>query len=157
VPLNPFEVLAGDKWSGESSHTPNADPAATGILAGAGGLIWPVSGQVSQVYWPGHRAVDIASQIGTPVYAVADGTVVLSDQDDSRHGIHLLVEHGDGLESFYSHLSAAHVKEGERVTRGQQIGAVGNTGLSTGPHLHFEIRWDGTHLNPFHLLPEIQE
>lgn len=156
-PLNPFELLEGDGRSVGMSPAPGAKPEATALPADAGGFIWPVSGQVSQVHWIGHRAVDIASQLGMPVYAAADGTVILSDRDDDRHGIHVLVDHGDGRESFYSHLSAARVRVGEQVSRGQQIGAVGNTGLSTGPHLHFEIRKDGVRLNPFDFLPELQQ
>jgi murein DD-endopeptidase MepM/ murein hydrolase activator NlpD len=114
--------------------------------------LWPTDGHVSQTYWAGHRALDIANQPGAPVYAAGDGIVLLSSEDEDRHGIHLLIDHGDGHTTFYSHLSVVHVKVGEEVKAGQKIGGVGSTGLSTGPHLHFEIRKSGEPVNPLPLM-----
>jgi murein DD-endopeptidase MepM/ murein hydrolase activator NlpD len=113
-----------------------------------GGLLWPASGRVSQGYSASHPALDISSRSGTPVYAIADGVVLSVREDDDRFGIHILLEHGEGYTSFYAHLGAATVKVGESVMKGQKIGIVGQTGLSTGPHLHFEIREDGIPANP---------
>lgn len=118
-----------------------------------GRFVWPTAGHISQTYSDEHHALDIASQAGTPVCAAADGVVILSAQDEDRHGIHPLLDHGDGYTTFYSHLSAAYVEAGEEVKRGQKIGTVGSTGLATGPHLHFEIRQDGEYLNPLEVLP----
>ena len=112
------------------------------------GLLWPTSGRVSQGYSASHPAIDIASQSGTPVYAVADGIVLSAGEDDDGFGIHILLEHDEGYASFYAHLGAATVKAGESVMKGQKIGIVGQTGLSTGPHLHFEIRKDGIPSSP---------
>lgn len=111
-------------------------------------FVWPTFGYLSQTYWDGHRAIDIASQSGTPVTAAADGTVVEVDHD-ADYGIHVLIDHGDGYTTFYAHLAGSGVKAGQEVRQKQQIGVVGSTGRSTGPHLHFEIRRDGVPLNPF--------
>jgi murein DD-endopeptidase MepM/ murein hydrolase activator NlpD len=112
------------------------------------GLLWPASGWVSQGYSASHPAIDIASQSGTPVHAAADGVVLSVREDNDRFGIHILLEHDEGYTSFYAHLGAATVKAGESVMKGQKIGIIGQTGLSTGPHLHFEIRKDGIPSNP---------
>jgi murein DD-endopeptidase MepM/ murein hydrolase activator NlpD len=114
---------------------------------------WPTEGHVTQTYWSGHQALDIANRTGTPIYAAAAGTIKLADEDTDRHGIHIELEHEDGYTTFYSHLSASHVEVGEHVERMQKIGLMGSTGLSTGPHLHFEIRLDGESVNPLELLP----
>jgi murein DD-endopeptidase MepM/ murein hydrolase activator NlpD len=114
---------------------------------------WPTEGHVTQTYWSGHQALDIASKTGTPIHAAAAGTVKLADEDTNRHGIHIELEHKNGYTTFYSHLSASHVEVGEHVEAGQEIGLVGSTGMSTGPHLHFEIRDNGKPVNPLELLP----
>jgi murein DD-endopeptidase MepM/ murein hydrolase activator NlpD len=157
VPLDPFEVVAEEvggtrqplAW-GTGAHVSRAE-ASTADYA------WPVSGHVTQGYSSAHRALDIASRAGEPVHAVADGTVVLYDEDAHLHGIHVPIDHGNGDESFYSHLSAAHVQAGQEDEIGQEIGEVGSTGMATAPHLHLEIRRRGLGLNPFNVLPEIEE
>jgi murein DD-endopeptidase MepM/ murein hydrolase activator NlpD len=111
-------------------------------------FVWPTFGYLGQAYWSGHRAIDIASQPGTPVTAAADGKVVLVDHDD-EYGIHVLLDHGNGYETLYAHLRGAGVEAGDEVRKQQQIGEVGSSGKSTGPHLHFEIRKDGVRLDPF--------
>jgi murein DD-endopeptidase MepM/ murein hydrolase activator NlpD len=108
---------------------------------------------VSQGYSASHPAIDIANYRGTAIYAIADGIVSLSGQN-SRDGIHMLLNHGEGYTSFYSHLEVALVKVGEPVEQGQVIGLMGDTGLSTGPHLHFQMRRDGEPINPLEVLPE---
>lgn len=90
----------------------------------------------------GWNGVDLAAPKGSAVYAAAAGTVIISRASgwNGGYGLYVVVDHGDGTQTLYSHLSADNVTVGQKVTRGQQIGAVGNTGKSTGYHLHFEVR-----------------
>jgi murein DD-endopeptidase MepM/ murein hydrolase activator NlpD len=96
-----------------------------------------------------HLGIDFAAPSGTPVVTVADGTVVHAGTNGG-YGNLVVVDHGGGVTTSYAHLSAygAGVQEGAKVERGQEIGLVGSTGMSTGPHLHFEIRKDGKYLDP---------
>ena len=101
-------------------------------------FIWPVEGHITQPYSPEHYAIDIAAEEGTPVVAAAAGTVVAAEWDD-RCGNLVALDHGDGLITRYTHLLDYQVAVGDQVDQGQQIGRVGSTGESTGPHLHFEL------------------
>lgn len=95
-----------------------------------------------------HPGVDILAKIGAPVNSTAAGTITASDFND-KDGNRVVVDHGNGYTSAYHHLHAREVKAGDRVKQGQRIGTVGQTGVSTGPHLHFEIRLNGEPQNPF--------
>lgn len=95
-----------------------------------------------------HTGVDIHGAIGTEVLAIADGTVVVSTYDDGW-GDYMIINHGDNVLSLYAHLNCRYIKRGESVTRGQAIGELGNSGFSSGPHLHFEMRENGKSVNPF--------
>jgi murein DD-endopeptidase MepM/ murein hydrolase activator NlpD len=94
-----------------------------------------------------HTGVDITAPRGTPVYATADG-IVSGKQTYEGYGISVLVNHGYSYETLYAHLSKKTVKPGQRVKRGELIGYVGNTGLSIGPHLHYEVWKYGNPVNP---------
>lgn len=95
-----------------------------------------------------HSGIDIAAKKGAPVLSTAAGTVIASDfNDQDGHFVH--IDHGNGISSAYHHLDAREVKAGVRVEQGQRIGTVGSSGVSTGPHLHFEIRVNGEPRNPF--------
>lgn len=94
-----------------------------------------------------HRGVDVSAKPGTPVIAPADGVVVEAGNDPDYGNI-VRLDHGLGYKTFYAHLSETVVKKGQRVHRGQMIGNVGNTGRSTGPHLHYEVHLNGTAMNP---------
>ena len=125
--------------------------------------IWPIDRtklqRVSSLYgmrnhpilgiWRMHEGVDLTAPTGTAVYATGNGTV---SQSGVRNGYGELVEidHGFGYKTRYAHLSARFVKPGEKVTRGQIIGEVGNTGVSSGPHLHYEVRYRDNTVNPIH-------
>ncbi|KKR13843.1 MAG: Peptidase M23 family protein [Candidatus Woesebacteria bacterium GW2011_GWA1_39_21b] len=88
----------------------------------------------------GRNGVDLASSVGTPVYASAGGTVLLAKSGwNGGYGNYIIVRHANGTQTLYSHLSQINIARGQTVARGQTIGAVGNTGRSTGPHLHFEV------------------
>lgn len=95
-----------------------------------------------------HDGLDISAPIGTPVLATANGKVLIATQDDNKFGKYIKIEHQENLQTFYAHLSEINVKKGQIIEKGQVIGKVGNTGLSTGPHLHYEIIRDGKKVDP---------
>jgi murein DD-endopeptidase MepM/ murein hydrolase activator NlpD len=128
-------------------------PTAPATAEGTGRWVWPVGGYISQGYWDLHRAIDIATQHGDVVMAADAGTVVYAEWGWAGYGNLVVVDHGNGFRSYYGHLYGFYVDVGEQVERGQPLGALGNTGLSTGPHLHFEIRQDGVLRNPLDYLP----
>ena len=95
-----------------------------------------------------HTGVDINTAIGTPVTAIAGGTVIVSVYDGGW-GDYIMINHGNNQISLYAHLDSRSVARGDTVTPGQQIGTTGNSGISSGPHLHFELRENGKSVNPF--------
>lgn len=101
-----------------------------------------------------HEGLDFPASVGTPVYAAADG-IVTEAVHTSDYGNLIKVDHGSGLETRYAHNARLLVKAGDRVTKGQQIALVGNTGRSTGPHLHYEIRLNGNPLDPRQYLKKL--
>ena len=96
-----------------------------------------------------YLAIDIGASVGTPVYAAADGTVITAKTGyNGGRGIYIMVDHGNGLVTRYQHLSAMYVSVGQKVSKGQNIAAVGNTGASSGPHLDFAIYVNGSTVDP---------
>ena len=110
----------------------------------AGGrFAWPVpGGYISQYFWSGHLAIDIAASYGSPIEAAAPGVVIFAGWKNDGGGYQVWLSHGSGLYTAYYHMSAFTVAIGERVGRGSQIGRIGMTGVATGPHCHFEV-WIG--------------
>ena len=98
-----------------------------------------------------HSGIDLRGDIGTPVKAALDGTVAVVG-NDRVYGRYIILSHYGGYQTLYAHLSAYSVKQGDRVIQGGKIGEVGNTGLSTGPHLHFGVFKNGTRVNPLDLM-----
>lgn len=145
-----------------STAMPTAAPMPT-VPAAAGAkripvLAWPIALQaprivISQGFRPGHRGIDIAAPTGTAIKAMAAGVVKSVEKAETLYGWKIIVDHGDGVHTWYAHLSAFAVAEGDRIQAGQTIGSVGSTGLSTGPHLHFELRVDDVQLDPRTVLP----
>lgn len=121
-------------------------------------FIWPVQGRISgrfgraRVYngKPGspHSGMDIAAPSGTPVKAPAAGIITFADPDLYLTGGTILLDHGHGVSSNFLHLSRIDVQVGQRVQQGEVIGAVGSTGRSTGPHLHWGMNWFGVRVDP---------
>jgi murein DD-endopeptidase MepM/ murein hydrolase activator NlpD len=119
--------------------------------------VWPTRGWVTSDFGTRldpytaervmHHGMDIASRTGEPVVTPSDGTVVFAGTENG-YGKVLVVDHGYGVKTRYAHLAEIFVKAGERVKRGARIAAVGNTGRSTGPHLHYEVRVNGIPENP---------
>jgi murein DD-endopeptidase MepM/ murein hydrolase activator NlpD len=128
-----------------------AAQASTDSTPSAAGLIWPVSGPVVSPFgyrWGRlHAGIDIAVPYGTPIHAAAAGTVVLAGWV-SGYGNYTCIDHGGGMATCYAHQSSYAVSQGAAVSQGQLIGYVGCTGHCFGPHLHFEVRINGTPVDP---------
>lgn len=95
-----------------------------------------------------HSGLDMAAPEGTPVKATADGVVILAENDLFYTGGTVLIEHGNGIQSGYSHLSRVDVKVGDEIKQGDILGLVGMTGRATGPHLHFTLAWENIRIAP---------
>lgn len=129
------------------------------------GLVRPAEGRVSGVFGSRrilngqprapHSGLDIAGPVGTVVRTCADGVVRLVHPDMLLTGVTVLIDHGLGLASVYAHLSRADVQEGEQVSQGQVIGAMGATGRVSGPHLHFGLSWLDVRLDPEQVLDSL--
>jgi murein DD-endopeptidase MepM/ murein hydrolase activator NlpD len=119
-------------------------------------LEWPISTNlpksgISQKFRPGHTGLDIYAPQGTPVKAAAGGTVKLAEKNPdgfSGYGWIVIVDHGDGISTWYAHCGTFAVTAGDTVKTGDKIGTVGMTGRTTGPHLHFELRVSASAVNP---------
>lgn len=139
----------------------DAGSRGTGTIGGSygngkvPGFIWPTSGRITCRWWGyyNHRGIDIAAPNGTPIYAAASGTVVSYQHIRGGYGRHLIIDHGNGVQTLYAHTSAVYVSVGDKVTQGQKIAAVGRTGWATGYHLHFGVLINGVYKNPEHYLP----
>ena len=94
-----------------------------------------------------HKGMDFAAPIGTPIYAAASGTVTSASYSGNA-GNMIVINHGNGLQTYYMHCNSMYVRAGQTVSKGQNIGAVGSTGNSSGPHLHFQVMQNGTPVNP---------
>jgi murein DD-endopeptidase MepM/ murein hydrolase activator NlpD len=137
------------------AEAPRVVSASPGSASGAG-LIWPASGPVTSEYgyrWGRlHAGIDIGAGYGAPIWAAKDG-VVIQAGTMSGYGNVVVIDHGGGFTTLYGHQSRIAASQGQRVSRGQVIGYVGSTGHSTGPHLHFETRVNGSPQNPRRYLP----
>lgn len=152
-----LEALIREREAELEAQRKAAGIAGTGIEGGSGMFAWPVTGTITSPFgWRSnpfggspefHQGLDIAAPSGTTVTAAAGGTVIMA-QWYGGYGNYVLIDHGGGYSTGYGHLSAIYVSQGQSVTRGQAIGAVGSTGQSTGPHLHFEVRINGKPVDP---------
>jgi murein DD-endopeptidase MepM/ murein hydrolase activator NlpD len=92
--------------------------------------------------------MDFTADRGTPIYATGEGKIIQADSKSSGYGRHVRIDHGYGYITLYAHMSKLNVKLGQKVKRGDVIGFVGNSGLSAGPHCHYEVRKNGSPVNP---------
>lgn len=122
-------------------------------LAPGSELAWPIVGGITQGFHADHLALDIGAPYASTVYAAADGTITYADWATTGYGYTVIIDHGEGRETWYNHLKGTLLSAGNFVTRGTPIGEVGSTGHSTGPHLHFEYRLNGQPVNPLDYLP----
>src|SRR3989344_2299072 len=121
-------------------------------VKGTSTFIWPTSGGITQYPVWYHMALDIANAAAPPVLASDTGTVTFAGCIQYGYGCHIILDHGNGYQTLYGHLSSINVSPGQAVEKGQTIGVMGSSGRSTGTHLHFEVRSGGTLLNPLNFL-----
>jgi murein DD-endopeptidase MepM/ murein hydrolase activator NlpD len=134
----PYETRKVTTYSGPVEET----------VQSAGIFYWPAAGSLTQGYWYGHRAIDIGAPLRTSIIAADGGYVSFAGWTDIGYGYLVVINHQNGFETYYAHLSDIFVSEGDTVAATQVIGAMGSTGNSTGPHLHFEIRYNAYPNNP---------
>lgn len=141
----------GEVHSSTASSQTSTPVKQTGKVASKGYFIKPTTGIKTQgLHGKNKTAVDIASSIGTPVYAAADGKVIVAKTSgwNGGYGNYIVIEHSNGMQTLYAHLSSVEISAGSKVSQGDLIGKMGSSGNSTGSHLHFEIL--GTrNWNPF--------
>jgi murein DD-endopeptidase MepM/ murein hydrolase activator NlpD len=136
----------GLRGYGRANGAPSMWPLEGRVLSPFGARTDPFSGEGAF-----HTGVDISALIGTPVRAAADGIVIFAEME-SGYGRLIKVDHGNGIETYYAHLSRFYVQEGQDVRRGEMIGAVGASGRVTAPHLHYEVRLGHAPVNPYRYL-----
>ena len=130
--------------------TTAATIGATSVPATGGG-VWPtVNRRVNCHYmgYSGHTGIDLGGAVGTAIYAYKSGTVTFAGWG-SGYGLHIKIDHGNGMTTYYAHCSELFASVGQQVTEGQMIAKIGMTGYTTGPHLHFEVRLNGVPVNPY--------
>lgn len=145
------------------SRTYANKPKRTASIGNAGmsekgvSLIWPADGTITSKFGMRngrmHNGIDIAGPIGTPIVAAAAGEVIYSNNKQRGYGNLIILQHANGYFTVYAHNHVNLVKEGERVKRGAVIAQIGNTGRTSGPHLHFEVRHHRELLDPMKVLP----
>lgn len=152
-----LDPVSGPVPAGATFDTPAPDPAPP---VASVGFIWPYYGSITTYYGEPrgasyHKGIDVDGfgSWGTPIGAAASGTVVLAAWDDWGLGYHVIVDHGNGFRTTYAHLSEIWVAQGQWVNQGDAVGALGSTGYSTGPHLHFELWSGGIPVDPLAYLP----
>jgi LysM repeat protein len=148
-------IARGQAGVGAAYGPGGCSQAITGGAVGTGGFIWPSGSHMisGNDYWSGHLAIDIAGATGDLVWAADSGVVVFAGWSTVGYGNMIMIDHGNGWQTLYAHLSAVRVVCGESVVQGSTIGAIGSTGNSTGSHLHFETRFQGGFVNPHFVLP----
>lgn len=122
---------------------------------GSGSFVWPADNHSlsGYDYTAIHHGLDIRAKLGVPIYAVDNGVIVYAGPNDYGYGNLVVIDHGNGWQSVYGHLSQWNVVCGQSVFQGNVIGLAGSTGRSSGPHLHFELRYNGSYVNPWTVLP----
>ncbi len=122
---------------------------------GSGAFIWPAGQHFlsGNDYWSGHLGLDIAAGQGASIFAADAGVVVFAGWANGGYGNTVMIDHGNGYQTLYAHMSSVGVGCGASVSAGRTIGSSGSTGNSTGAHLHFEVRYNGGFINPWFVLP----
>jgi murein DD-endopeptidase MepM/ murein hydrolase activator NlpD len=159
----PDESVAPEEEEDGASEDSSGDSSdGSGAITGGGptsasGFIWPASGPISSYYGPNHPLgidIDLFNNGGAPVSAAMGGVVTFAGGNPCcSYGYYVVIDHGNGYQTLYAHLSGIAVSTGEVVAQGQYIGAGGSTGYSTGDHLHFEVQLNGSRVNPVNYLP----
>lgn len=147
--LDELEILAIDK-DAMSEAVPAIWPVdrnqVRGSIGAFGRRVHPIYRSIRM-----HEGIDFAGKIGTPIYATGNG-IVVKPKNESGYGRQIMIDHGFGYKTRYAHLNSISVKPGDYVKRGQKIGELGNSGRSTGPHLHYEVILRGKPVNPINYI-----
>ncbi len=132
--------------------TTNTSPSAPASIPSDGKMVWPTQGhRITQYYSWRHTGLDIANKSGTPIYAAESGSIEFAGWS-TGYGYNIIINHGSGKKTRYAHMTEMYVKVGQQVSKGAHIAAMGSTGWSTGPHLHFEVIINGTKQNPLNYI-----
>ncbi|MBD0369842.1 MAG: peptidoglycan DD-metalloendopeptidase family protein [Pyrinomonadaceae bacterium] len=145
-----LSTASPSRTSSAPANIPSIWPVYGSLRSGVGIRSNPFGGSGSEY----HKGQDIAAPIGTPVIATADGTIVIAGWQRG-YGWVVYIDHGNGISTRYGHLSRIDVEVGQTIRRGEQLGLVGSTGRSTGPHLHYEVRINGQPVSPLQYLPPL--
>ncbi len=156
------QAAAAKKNTGTTTSSGSSSGAGSSVVSGSGQFTHPCpGGYISSGFGyrtqpiagasTNHKGIDFAASTGTPIYAAASGTVVSAGYAGNAGNL-LVINHGGGLATYYMHCNAIYVSAGQSVTKGQNVAAVGTTGNSTGPHLHFQVMLNGTPVNPANYL-----
>jgi murein DD-endopeptidase MepM/ murein hydrolase activator NlpD len=134
---------------------PGACDSPEGGIGGTGSFVWPANNHTlsGNDYWSGHLGIDVAAGLGAHILAADSGVVVYAGWANGGYGNTIVIDHGNGYQTLYSHLNSVGVSCGVGVLKGGPIATAGSTGNSTGPHLHFEVRYLGGFINPWTVLP----
>ncbi len=148
-------IWAANSGASRNISGPGACELPSMTAFGTGAFIWPTSNHYlsGNDYWSGHLGIDIAAATGAPVVATDSGLVVYAGSIGGGYGLMVMIDHGNGYHTLYAHLSTINTSCGSNVYQGSLIGLAGSTGNSTGPHLHFEVRYQGGFINPWYVLP----
>jgi murein DD-endopeptidase MepM/ murein hydrolase activator NlpD len=157
----PYDLKVGDKLVIPGGAKPYqasrvlaySGPIPAGAKQGSGSFAWPMSGLITQRYWEGHLAIDIGAPSGTRIVASDSGFVATVQLSNAGYGNMIIIDHGNGFRTLYSHFSVVYMTPGQSVAKGELIGLCGSTGNSTGPHVHFEVIYNGVRRNPLNYLP----
>lgn len=149
----PYKGKPGTKKEGNTRKTAGLSASPKQRI----NLIWPVDGVLTSGFGPRkgsvHTGIDISAPVGTPVIASTGGRVIYADNKLHGYGNLVAIEHKDGYFTLYGHMQVILVHKGDTIRQGQQLGRVGTTGRSSGPHLHFEVRYHKKAIDPLPLLP----
>ncbi|KAA0235644.1 MAG: Murein hydrolase activator EnvC [Acidimicrobiales bacterium] len=157
-------AAAAEQPSGDSAGSSGSSGGSSGGGGGGGsvgpsnpgGFAWPASCTVTSGFgmrWGRmHKGIDCSAPSGTPIYASKGGTVIFASSDGSGYGTYVIVDHGGGYTTLYGHMSSLSVRSGQSVSQGTNLGGMGCTGSCTGPHVHFEVRVNGTAQDPMNYL-----
>ena len=148
IQYNSFNQLTGSaaEWKEMWAHLPYIRPVNVTIRLGDGMKFREKHPVLGSPRW--HFGQDFSCPLGTEVYATGAGVVAFAGNLNDGFGIKVIVDHGYGYRTIYGHLSEVKVRRGQKVVRGDMVGLSGNTGISTGPHLHYQIDLFGAHVNP---------
>jgi hypothetical protein len=153
----PVSFLSTEGWVSEEALLAGLPPGTTDAPSGVAGFRWPIYGPITSYFGPEHPlGIDLGTKrvIGWPVAASRAGLVTFSGGNACcNYGYYVTIRHGDGFETLYAHFSELWVSAGQYVVQGETLGLSGSTGVSTGPHLHFELRLGGRIVNPLDYLP----